>query len=70
MPVPAVTASVRSIRNDVSSWGCKERKARVAKAKGGKRTAKAKKAPAAVEKVQANAADPKTQLKGTVQAQQ
>lgn len=41
--MPASTgAAVKSVRNDVSSWGCKERKARVAKAGAGrKRTAKA-----------------------------
>ena len=47
MPL-ATAATVKSVRNDVSSWGCKERKARVAKAKGKKKTlAKAtKKTPA------------------------
>ena len=38
MPL-ATTATVKSVRNDVSSWGCKERKARVAKAKAKKKTA-------------------------------
>ena len=37
MPL-ATAATVKSVRNDVSSWGCKERKARVAKAKGKKKT--------------------------------
>jgi D-alanyl-D-alanine carboxypeptidase len=31
MPVSTTAASVKSVRNDVSSWGCKERKARVVK---------------------------------------
>jgi D-alanyl-D-alanine carboxypeptidase len=68
MPLPEAAANVRSVRNDVSSWGCKERKARVAKAKAHKRSAKAKKPEAAAEKVQANAAEP--QLKDTIKAQQ
>jgi D-alanyl-D-alanine carboxypeptidase len=47
MPL-ATAATVKSVRNDVSSWGCKERKARVAKAKGKKKTVakSAKKKPA------------------------
>lgn len=43
-------AQVRSVRNDVVSWGCKEQKARVAKKAGAKKRAVAKKsAPAASE---------------------
>jgi D-alanyl-D-alanine carboxypeptidase len=49
MPVAAATA-VKSVRNDVSSWGCKERKARVAKSRTKKKTvAKAAKKKPAVE---------------------
>jgi len=53
MPL-AASAQVRSIRNDVVSWGCKERKARVAKA-GGKKRSAAK----AAKKKQTIAAQPK-----------
>jgi D-alanyl-D-alanine carboxypeptidase len=46
MPL-ATVAVVKSVRNDVSSWGCKERKARVAKSKSGAKKKKAvAKAPA------------------------
>jgi D-alanyl-D-alanine carboxypeptidase len=52
MPL-ATAAQVRSVRNDVVSWGCKERKARVAKAGAKKRLAakgaKKKAQPAAAE---------------------
>ncbi len=41
MPLPTV-AAVKSVRNDVSSWGCKERKARVAKSGAKKKKAVAK----------------------------
>ena len=41
MPLAAV-ATVKSVRNDVSSWGCKERKARVAKSGAKKKKAVAK----------------------------
>lgn len=77
MPVSTTAASVKSVRNDVSSWGCKERKARVAKAGAArKRTAKgpAKKPAVAGEKpkaVQASAAaDQAAPLKGSFQEQQ
>lgn len=44
----AEAAQVRSVRNDVVSWGCKERKARIAKKAGAKkRTAAKKKGPVA-----------------------
>lgn len=48
MPL-AESAQVRSVRNDVVSWGCKERKARVAKKKAGakKHIAAKKKGPQA-----------------------
>lgn len=39
----ADAAQVRSVRNDVVSWGCKERKARVAKKAGAKKRTLAKK---------------------------
>ncbi|MFA6139853.1 MAG: D-alanyl-D-alanine carboxypeptidase family protein [Hyphomicrobium sp.] len=79
MPVAAATA-VKSVRNDVSSWGCKERKARIAKsgAKKKKTVAKAaKKKPAAeaaerpkdvtVEVPESTGSTPATvQLRGTM----
>ncbi|KAB2940368.1 MAG: D-alanyl-D-alanine carboxypeptidase [Hyphomicrobium sp.] len=42
MPL-ATAAAVKSVRNDVTSWGCNERKVRAAKAGAKKRTAKASK---------------------------
>ncbi|MFA5898434.1 MAG: D-alanyl-D-alanine carboxypeptidase family protein [Hyphomicrobium sp.] len=47
---------VKSIRNDVVSWGCKDRKARVAKSKGKKKSTAAK---ASKKKPPATAAAPK-----------
>jgi D-alanyl-D-alanine carboxypeptidase len=77
MPVGAAVA-VKSVRNDVSSWGCKERKARVARKKKKKTVAKAaKKKPTAevaekpkgvtVEVPESTGSTPATvQLRGTV----
>ncbi|MEI9900550.1 MAG: D-alanyl-D-alanine carboxypeptidase family protein [Hyphomicrobium sp.] len=47
MPL-AEAAQVKSVRNDVVSWGCKERKARVAKKAGAKKRLAAKKKQPAV----------------------
>jgi D-alanyl-D-alanine carboxypeptidase len=48
-------AQVRSVRNDVVSWGCKERKVRVAKKAGAKkRIAAKKKQPAATAEPKAD----------------
>jgi D-alanyl-D-alanine carboxypeptidase len=57
MPL-AAASPVKSVRTDVTSWGCNERKARTAKAGGKKRTAAkaAKKKPAAAEAAEKPAA--------------
>jgi D-alanyl-D-alanine carboxypeptidase len=69
MPL-ATVSTVKSVRNDVSSWGCKERKARVAKAGKKKTVAKAakKKPAAAAEKPEAVTVEVSPQTTGSAPA--
>jgi D-alanyl-D-alanine carboxypeptidase len=69
MPL-ATVSTVKSVRNDVSSWGCKERKARVAKTGKKKTVAKAakKKPAAAAEKPEAVTVEVSPQTAGSAPA--